>query len=210
MSGRRYAPCRICVAFGDETFKDLHALGLCEKHYKASRRGSADGMDNQMADDRHRSRELKAHQFVAQRFQRFLHELNHENVTAILPPEVIQEIRLLVNPVMTVSQRVAVPKSLPLEMLRESPLDILRDSPLEDFEGTVPTQSEDTYRRARRNEIMETAARNREERRKLAFEIIQAGYDVLEKKYTEPIAFAQLASVTKLLRSMAGSDVVDE
>jgi hypothetical protein len=210
MSIRKYAPCRVCVALNDERDKEIHGLGLCERHYKAHLRRNANDVDNQVTADRHRSRELKAHQFVAQRFQRFLHDLNHENVTTILAPEMIQEIRLLVSPVMTVSQRIAVPKSLPPEMLRDSPLDILRDSPLEEFEGTVPSESEDAYHRARQNEIMETAARNRGERRKVMLELIQVGYEALEKKYTEPEAFALLASGTKLLRSMAGSDVLDE
>jgi hypothetical protein len=136
-------------------------LGLCEKHYKAHLRrqqhSNGDAGDG-IITDRHISRELKAHQFLAERFQKFLHVLNHENVTLIMPAEQIQEIRLLLNPILVRSERIVVPRSLPTEML----IDLqLGDVSPDESQGTVPSQPVGALalaREARKKELAETLA----------------------------------------------------
>jgi hypothetical protein len=207
---RNFAPCNACVFLGDESDKILHGRGLCEKHYKADqRRRQADTEHGEVAVDNHRSRELKAHQFIASKFQKFLFDLNHENVGVVLPVELVQEIRLLLSPLMTVSVRMAVPKSLPVEMLHVDTGILGDEGTQDDSQGDLSPQDE-KIAKAYQDEILETTRASREQRRELAFEIINAGCEKLRKKYPDPKDFASLMSVTKLLLFLAGSDVIDD
>ena len=207
---RKSGPCTVCVAFGDETDKQIHGLGLCEKHYKAHqrRRQAAEAGEltsAAVAQDRH-DKELKAHQFVAEKFQKFLHILNHENTTMVLPVDDIHEIRLIVNPIMVRSQRIAVPRSLPTEMLTADPREIIAGigDITENFQGTVPTEVDRRVLAARDRELRLTIVRRQRSNFSLAAEIIEAGFKALERNYSEPEAYRSLTEAVKLLRDSLG------
>lgn len=204
---RKWGPCVVCVALGDEEDKKIHGLNMCEKHYKAHLRKRNIDPDGNLDEDRHADRQREAHQFVAEKFQKFLHVLNHKKVKTVLPPVQVHEIRLLVTPPMVRSQRIAVPRSLPNDMLHENPLDIIADSgdsPLENSVGTVPSEIDRRYLNAKAREVGETITQEKRERSNVAFEIIEAGYNALLDKYPSGEDFALLAAAHRLLRSLLG------
>jgi hypothetical protein len=207
-SFRKVAPCIVCAnLYHDERDKEIHGLGLCGKHHQAHLRRRK-RLENGNAEagiiaDRHITQELRAHQFLAEKFQKFLHVLNHENITLLLSAEQIQEIRLMLNPVCVRSQRIAVPRSLPLEVLIDVNMELGDTSP-QNCEATVALGALGMAREARKREIAETVAHQREQQA-LAFEIITAGFDELSReKYHDGERFKQLTLAIQLLRSLVG------
>jgi len=114
---RKIGPCLQCSHLGDESDKELHGLGLCGKHYQADLRRRGENPAAPSHSTRHAGRELKAHAYVAGLFQKFLLNLNDDRVTSICTAEYLQEVRLLLHPQQTVSQRFCVPRSLPTAMM---------------------------------------------------------------------------------------------
>jgi hypothetical protein len=205
---RKWGPCVECVRIHhDERDKEIHGLDLCGKHHQAHlRRRKQEGGDAEagIITERHMTQELRAHEFVAERFQKFLHVLNHEKVTLVLPPDLIQEIRLMLNPLQVRSQRIAVPRSLPLELLID--IEGGGDMSPDESQETVALGSLAMAREARRRELKDIQA-HLQEQQSLAFEVIKAGFDEMSsrEKYQhggEP--FKKLTLAVQLLRSLLG------
>jgi len=208
MSGenRSWAPCKMCIRLGDERYKEIHGYGLCSKHHRAYLRAKEkmNTGDTGIIHDRHITQETKAHEFVAEKFQKFLHVLNHEKVTLVVPEEDIQEVRLLVNPLAVRSERIAVPRALPADML----IDPQGDMSPEDSEETVPSAPLGALamaREARKRELKENLAYQREQHA-LALLVITTGFDELSTRdrYKDGDAFKRLTLAVQLLRSLLG------
>lgn len=106
--------CTQCQVEGDLKPKELHGKGMCERHYRADKRRQEAELDpdleSRITEDRHAAARLRAHEFVAERTQTYLHVLlNHQKYQLIVPSEKIQQIRDLLNPIYGYSQRVASP-----------------------------------------------------------------------------------------------------
>jgi hypothetical protein len=201
---RSWGPCVDCIRYrNDERDKEIHGVDRCEAHYRRHlrRRKRESGDDAAgIVTERHITQELQAHQFLAERFQKFLHVLNHEKITLIVPPEMIQELRLLINPLQVRSERIAVPRSLPTTTL----LDLEQgDMSPEISEVTVTLGSLAMAREARKRELAETYTHMREQQA-LAFEIIKAGFDELStrEKYKDGEAFKRLTLAVQMLKSL--------
>lgn len=224
MSIRKFGTCLACLAIGDETEKEIHAIGLCEKHYKQHLRNRPEGNDGTrplIDDDKWARRALKAHAFIAEKFQKFLHALNHEHVTMLIAAEQLHEIRLLVTPFMVRSQRFTAPRALPDDMTSYSPLEVLEamrldramgDTSPENFDGDLsPEQKElaEKYRQARHADLTATLVRSRR-RSHVATEIIDRGFQELSTEAataSDNARYSELTAAVQQLKSYLARDV---
>lgn len=207
---RSHGPCIDCIRyFRDERDKEIHGNDRCSKHHRAYLRrleklaGSAPGVIT----ERHINNERKAHQFLAEKFQKFLGVLNDEKVTLIVPADDIHEIRLRVNPIMVRSQRIVAPQSLPVGMLIDIEGGDMSPGESEATVASQPLGALALAREAHKRELAETALRMRE-LQSLCLEVITAGYNELSIKYHDADQFKRLTLAVQMLRSFLSNRTV--
>lgn len=223
---RKFDTCLACIRVGDEEPKELHAIGLCERHYKQWERNRkekvGDDTTKPQIDDKYaRRRALKSHANIAEKFLKFLHFLNSPDVTGLVAAEFIHTIRQLVAVIQIRSARYTTPIELPDDLRLEDDITAKTVLEVQMFlggekagEGTMSPQVSEgdkspaavKYRQAKADELSETMVTNRR-RSAMMCAIVDRGFNELTAEAAasnDTTKYNDLAAAARVLRLYLG------